>query len=419
VRSDPYGQDFNLPDRKTNDIPTLEAYAAAGARHMLCNVNDVWPHPMPVHGAFKDAMHRMVDAAHKHKLRPYFHMLQQRFPTTVPQFDIHGLHISKRPLRSHVPGHHSVATQYGADSQGTVNFCAKSQALQDAYVHSLARRLDEYADNGLYMDGTAAIEPCKNTLHGCGYTAHDGTVRATYPVFAVRQFMKRIYTTVHQRQPDGVVEMHCSWGYNVSALAYADVYWSGSQWFHLRKTGAKYVTQQLTLDKFRTEFTGRQIGVPCETVTFRLLSRDQKTSQLAATTLLHDVMTRLRSRDEQWFETVSKLWKMRDRFGAEDAQKLFYWNNQDYVTVSPKNCYATLMKHPNNGVLAFISNLHRDTQTVTAQFNLNKLGLRGRELEVFDALTNQAVTMTPDGKLSVPLETEDWIYIWLRPKDAK
>ena len=58
-------------------------------------------------------------------------------------------------------------------------------------------------------------------------------------------------------------------------------------------------------------------------------------------------------------------------------------------------------------------------QTVTVQFNLDKLNLRGHKLDVFDVLTNEPVDMTPDGKLSVSLGSEEWMYVWLRPKTAK
>ena len=73
------------------------------------------------------------------------------------------------------------------------------------------------------------------------------------------------------------------------------------------------------------------------------------------------------------------------------------------------------MKHPTNGVLALVSNLRADAQTVTIQLNLDKLGLQGQELEVFNALNNDPLTMTPDGKISVNLGSEEWLYIWLRP----
>jgi len=87
--------------------------------------------------------------------------------------------------------------------------------------------------------------------------------------------------------------------------------------------------------------------------------------------------------------------------------------------VSPEKCYSTLFKHPKNGVLAFISNLSCDAQTVTVEFNLEKLGLRGKKLDVFDALTNEPVSMIADGKLSVPLGSEEWVYVWLRPAKTR
>ena len=158
--------------------------------------------------------------------------------------------------------------------------------------------------------------------------------------------------------------------------------------------------------------------------------------KVLATTLLHDIPIRpstpgralLRSSAEMvgtgqptkdYFDLMVKLWKIRDEFGAQEAQKLFYWNNQDYVHVSPEQCHALLLKHPKSGVLAFISNLRPDAGTVTVQLNLDKLNLRGHKLDVFDVLTNEPVNMTPDGKLSVSLKSEDWMYVWLRPKTAK
>ena len=141
--------------------------------------------------------------------------------------------------------------------------------------------------------------------------------------------------------------------------------------------------------------------------------------EVSATSLLHDIPVRVRTQEKDYLEMFRKLWKVREQLGAKETEKLFYWNNQDYVRVSPEKCYALLLKHPKNGVLALISNLRRDAQTVTVEFNLNKLGLRGKTLDVFNALTDEPVAMTADGKLSVPLGSEEWVYIWLRPKGSR
>jgi hypothetical protein len=431
ARSEPFGADLNLPDRKTNGEPTLQYYAKIGIRHLFTEVNDIWPWPMPIHEQFSKALHRLNDTAHGYGLKLYPYLIYESVPVNVPEFDIYGLCMSKRPLQQYImsgspagdPRPGPLAAAYGANSQATVLFCAKSQALQDAYIHSLNEYLTKYGDDGVYLDGTCQMTACNNQLHGCGYRAADGSIHPTYATFETREFMKRIYTVVKEHKPDGVVDVHCSYGWNPAGLAYADVLWTGEQWWHLGSTGAPggYIAGVLPLDMFRTEFTGYQLGVAAEMLTYRL----GPPIKCAAISLLHDISPRLstgnfdtsNTSNDPYFLMVPKLWKMRDQFGAEQAKKLFYWNNQQYVQVSPEKCYATLLQNPKTGVLALISNLSRDKQTVTVRFNLNKLGLTGQKLHVYDPLTDKAMTMDSDGRLSVSLGSEQWIYIWLRPEN--
>jgi len=433
ARSEPYGGDLDLPDRVTGGVPTLQQLSDLGVRHLFTNVNDIWPYPLPVHDRFARALHRLIDEAHAWGIRPYPYLIHERYPVAAPEFDINGLHMSRRPVHQYIPGGNPpgserpgpVTAKYGADSQGTVDFCSQSLALQDAVVHSLARRLDEYGDDGVYLDGTGWIEPpCYNTLHGCGYRGKDGSIHPTYRTFAERELMKRIYLVVKKRRPMGIIDVHHSFGQNPAALAYADVLWTGEHWWHLRETGAKdgYISAELPLDMFRAEFTGRQIGIAAETLAYRLGPQ----MKVAAISLLHDIPVRPSTtgldqmqkdfaRGMDPFAVMVRIWRLRERFGAREAEKLYYWHNQDFVRVSPEKCYATLFKHPRNGVLAFVSNLRPDAQTVTVEFNLDRLGLSGRQVEALDGLSDQAIPFAA-GKISVPLDSENWLYIWLRPR---
>ena len=452
LRSDPYTDnkgnlDLNLPDRwidldheKTDRIysvnvpelnrtedgpnrkPALRFYADAGIRHLWINTHDNWPWPLPADKTYGLALRRLIDAAHGQGLKIYGYLIHERMPTNVPEFDTHGRHMSHLPLSPY---------------DGLVGFCAKSKAAQDAIVYNFARRMDAYGDDGVYLDGTGVhLKSCANPAHGCGYrprqgsmhikgavafdqgergsAAEDAPVYPTYPVFADREFIKRLYTVVKQRRPDGVVDVH-SWYFNSGGLAYADMLWTGEQWWHHRGKGVAYVAEELTLDIFRTAFMGYQFGVPAETLAYRLLPNNAKNSQVAATSLLHDIPVRVRAQDTEYFDIMSRLWQVREEFGAKEAEKRFYWHNQDYVRVSPDTCYATLLHHPRNGVLAFITNLDRDAQTADVQFSLDALGLDAGKLEVFDVLTDEKVTLSADGGLSIPLESEAWQYVWLKP----
>ena len=435
IRSEPYGADLNLPDRKTPEGElAYDVLKREGVEYLFTNVQEVFPWPVPFHDPFRTALHRLMDTAHAHGLKVYNYQIHQRLPVNVPEFDLYGLSMSMRPLRWYVqggapgrnqprPGPLSVA--YGANSQGAVMHCAKSRAVQDAWIHSLAQRLDEFGDDGIYLDGTSQCPPCKNQLHGCGYIGKDGALHSTYPVFAAREFMRRIYAVVKQRRPQGVVDLHTSFGFNPSALAYSDLYWTGEQWGHLRHTGSKHIPDDLTLETFRAGFMGRQFGVPANTLAYRLGPQ----IKVAAVSLLHDVPVRPNNRDHdvlthqasdgEYFKKIQLIWKMRDRFAMKDAEKLFYWRNQKYVSVSPERCYTTLFRHPRNGIVAFVTNLNREAQVVTVAFNPDALAIAGRKLEAFDALTGEPAKMSPNGELTLPLEPLQWCYVWVRPQVEK
>ena len=444
ARCEPYGRSLSAPDEKVRGKPAIQFYREMGIRHLFTTECDMWPYPMPIHERYSRFLHRLNNQLHAAGITNDSYMIHERFPTMAPEFNLHGLHMSKRPLHPYYPGPDAppgkrrpgpVGMDYGADSQITMAYCAKSKAVQDAYVHALARRLDVYGDGGVYLDGTMDLwnDPCKNTLHGCGYRAEDGSIQWTHSPFAVREFMKRIYTVVKQRRPDGIIDHH-SWVINPAGLAYSDMFWTGERWTHLRDTGAKdgYISAELPLDMFRAAFSGRQLGVAAETLSYRL-GGGQGTADMkvAAISLLHDIPVRPNtpgfdrlypeaqsSPHKSYFDLISQLWKVRDQFGAKEAKKLFYWNNQKYVRVSPEKCYATLFQHPKNGVLAFISNLCQDARTVNVHLQLEKLGLLGTKIDVFNVLTEEAVDMTADGKISMPLGSEAWVYVWVRPNEG-
>ena len=436
MRFEPYGSELSLPDMTIDGKPALDMMAESGMRlgsYMVC---DMWSYPMPVQEKFSNLLLRFNKEVHARGMKAVGYQMHPRCSTGVPEFHIHGLHMVRRPMNAYSMGGAPSGTlrpgpiniDYGSPSQGVLSDCPKSMALQDALVHSFAKRMDTFGDDGVYLDGRIGAPACKNALHGCGYRAEDGSIQATCPVFGARQIMKRIYTVVKTRKPDGVVDAHSSYECNIPALAFADLLWSGEQWWHFKLTRGPedgYTSAIFPPDMCRVEYMGLQSGVAGNA----LLGRSGPLSKVLATTLLHDVPHRASNplpdhpqlaelkaeRGQSSFDTLVQLWKMRDRYGAKEAKKFFYWENQDYVTVTPEKCYATIFHHPTNGVLAFVSNLRRDDQTVTVRFNLDKLDLRGEKLDAFNALTDEPVEMSADGTISTPLGSEQWLYLWLRP----
>jgi len=401
-------------------VPALEFYRDIGAQYLWINTNDNWPWPMPTHAGYARQLHRLIDTAHAVGLKIYGYQIHERMPTNVPEFDIHGAHMANRPIRPY---------------ESATAFCAKSNAAQDAILHAMAGRLDQFGDDGIYLDGTGVhMKSCQNIEHGCGYQPRDGAINLhgstvfdqsergsdarlsvypTYPVFAERKFIQRLYVTLKQRRPQGIVDVH-TWYLNSAGLAYADMLWTGEQWWQLSGKGTEFVIDELSLDTFRTMFMGYQLGVPAEVLPYRLLAQDTPCSRVAAISLLHDVPVRARVQNTEWLHIMNKLWQVRDVFGAEEAEKLFYWNNQDYVTVLPDRCYATMLKHPINGTLVVVSNLRHDTTEVNVRFNLEALGLASVDVVATDVLTGRTQPLELDGSFSATLRSHEWVYLWLK-----
>jgi len=73
------------------------------------------------------------------------------------------------------------------------------QAIVFTGEQSYLARIAAAGFDGVYLDGTVEPWACYNERHGCGYRAADGTLRPTYPIFGVRQFMQRLYGMFHPR----------------------------------------------------------------------------------------------------------------------------------------------------------------------------------------------------------------------------
>ncbi len=97
------------------------------------------------------------------------------------------------------------------------------------YADELLKRveyaLDTYGADGIYTDGTYVPWECANEGHGCGYRDANGILHTSYPVLPVREFVKRLYETVHKR--GGIIDTHQSSCCIMPTLSFCDSYYDG------------------------------------------------------------------------------------------------------------------------------------------------------------------------------------------------
>jgi hypothetical protein len=394
VRNPWYGYSLDLPTKQVGGRPALQHFVEKGAGAMLIwRWWDAFAYPAPI--GYEKEFRAMVRACHQYgiKVVPYVggFVLSERAPE-APFFKDE---MAKKPLVNYplrMPGL--------KDQMGYI--VCQNSSWQDFLVDGIARLIDEYGVDGVYLDSTSIPWACSNALHGCGYQRPDGTRATTYPVFAVRENMRRIYSAVRQRKPDGIVDLHVYDCMNSGALAFATTYWNGEQ----LTRGHKFKPEALPLDRFRTEFMGYNWGVPADLL-YYILGGYRECMALA---LIHDVPIRVEKLDD--LDLQSSFWALREAFRVKEAQWWPYWNNAEVVTVSPAECYVSLYQHPANGVLAFVANLSRKAADVQLALDTRKLGL-AKPLAAQDGLSRESIPVK-ENKMELSLRSQGWRIVWIR-----
>lgn len=179
----------------------------------------------------------------------------------------------------------------------------------------VAHAMDVYGADGIYTDGTFIPWECANEAHGCGYRDREGVLHTTYPVFAVREHVKQLYELVHER--GGVVDTHQSACCIAPTLAFCDSYYDGENIQDALKQGMEF----LSLDAFRAEYMGKNLGLPAQFLAE--VDENFTIETVSSMTLLHDVHVRIgKVRDLHY---VSKIWKAFEAFGTGDAEWIPYY----------------------------------------------------------------------------------------------
>lgn len=388
-----YGEDLDLPNKQINGKPALQYYAEKGVKTL--QVTRWWePFAYPSPLGHEQEFRKLVQACHAVGIKVVPYVGGFLLSELAPEAPLFKQEMTKWPISDYalrVPG---LKNQTGF-------ITCQNSSWTDFLVDGVARLIDEYDVDGIYLDSTTIPWACRNELHGCGYVKPKGERVTTYPVFAIRRNLQRLYNVVKLRKPDGVVDMHVYDCMNPAALAYCTSYWNGEQ-----MGNAPLKTDPLPLDRFRTEFMGYNWGVPADLL-FYMLHDYRKCTALA---VLHDVPVRADTLSD--LDIQSQLWALHDRYLYKQAEWLPYWRNSGYVKVMPENCYASIYKHPQQGVLAYISNLSKQDGEVRLEFDLPKLG-RKEPAAAEDALTGLKLTMQGN-VLTIPLKSQDFAAVWIR-----
>jgi hypothetical protein len=347
---------------------------------------------------YGEELHKLVKACHQRGLHLLLY-LGYELSDAAPEWDRWHEECLVHPRRG------GYKRKYQPESDQTAYIVCYRSAWQDFIADGVDRLMREYDIDGVYLDGTSEPWGCANTSHGCGYRRPDGSIGQTWPMFATRSMMRRIYAIVKSHKPDGQVNVHQSTCMTAATLAFATSYWDGEQLQSVARKGS--AQEILPLDAFRCEFMGHNWGIPAELLWYPSGPFTRQEAMAAA--LLHDVPVRPRSTAE--IEVASRLWKTMDDFGRDKADWLPYWENGNVVRTSPPGVTVSIYNRPGRGTVAVVANLGLEPARGKVTLDLLKLGqLTG--LTASNVLTGSPIP-SDGGRFELPLGPMEFVVVRL------
>ena len=272
---------------------------------------------------------------------------------------------------------------------------------------------NEYGHDGVYVDFAGVYGGFFAPEHGAGYVRDGREYPAIFPICAVREMWKRVYTMFKQRNPDSVIVGHDSQAVHAPVLAFCDVWLNGEH--NWRGPLRDNYLEVLPLDQLRAAFRAQAHGgIPwwlpqwygaqledkdvaqrfkADYVTASMRGKPREVSvekahHLLGLGLLLDVGF--------WpicgmnGEAVRQYWEMQDEFGIADAAFVGYWDSAELVAGQSETLKASIYRKPDGAALLCIYNTARTAQNPTLEIAWEQLGT-GPTPSVVDAYTQEEI----------------------------
>ncbi|MDD3926923.1 MAG: DUF6067 family protein [bacterium] len=281
-----------------------------------------------------------------------------------------------------------------------------SRAYQDYFLDGVKYMVEELKFSGVKLDGTFSPRLTTNDLNGYGFY-RNGELHGSYPLFAIREMCKRLYTMLHGQVIDnGVVTLHAGGGYFVSG--FSDIQHHGEAEY----TAGDTVLGVISPESYRIRFMTQLNGVATVQMWPDWMNLPVKSNQMRAMALLHDVQFEVYSHNAQapWlddssYEREGRPWsaivRIMKKFDTASAQWHPYWKNEGIVTTYPEALPASIYLHKGNKALVVISNLEAMGREVTLKIDKEKLGFTKPRVVVWDALKNYGINPEKDGNVKL------------------
>lgn len=300
--------------------------------------------------ATADRLKKIVTEAHKRgiKVIPYF---GYEISTLSPYWAQMGEEVM---LKETEKGYNWA--WYRQPPQRALKVCYNSK-WQDIFADGVEKLMDEFGFDGIYIDSMVRPLKCGNEKHGCGWKDSEGKLHYTYPVWAIRSLLKKLYKIVTEH--GGVINNHSCASFNLAAMPYCHSIWEGEA---IQQTLMQGNVSEIPEGHFRSIFAGRNLGVPVYMLCYQNPPKWDYTQGIAVT-LPFGLIPKSNDTGAP-LEFVSGIWSVMDKFDFNGAKWYPYYGNEVKFDASNDAFKVSCYENGNKLLMLCANSKDRKAETV-------------------------------------------------------
>lgn len=335
-----------------------------------------------------DRLKKIVAEAHKRNIKviPYF---GYEISTLSPYWATMGEEVMLKETEENYNW-----MWYRQPPQRALKVCYNSK-WQDIFAEGIAKLMDEFHFDGIYIDSMVRPLKCGNEKHGCGWRDNEGNLHYTYPVWSIRNLLKKLYKIVTDR--GGVINNHSCAAFNLAAMPYCHSMWEGEA---IQQTLMQGNVSEIPEGHFRSIFAGRNIGVPVYMLCYQNPPKWNFTQGISVT-LPFGLIPKPNDTGEP-LEQVSAVWKIMDKFDFEGANWYPYYGDMTLCETSNDLFKVSCYENGNKLLLMCSNSVDREAET--------EIKLKKGNIKVIDMTASCSVKTVSD-KLVLCAEKFDYAVI--------
>jgi hypothetical protein len=270
--------------------------------------------------------------------------------------------------------------------------------------------IEESGFDGTYMDSTVLPRLLENELDGFAWTDAEGRTRGTYPIWALRDFVERLYTYTHVEAPKPAtvcvhqnVPLYCIEGFSDQKV-------TGELHYHKGDT----LRTVASLGEFRAFFMTHLNGVATTGLWHNWLNLPLTRNQVRGLWLLHDVPMDVGGGIIRYYGKTAgygvktqphvRLHHIRSAF--DGAEFVGYWMDRPIVSCTPEGPAASAwVDRGGHRALVVLANLDTEPWDGVVAFDPQTLAL-AEGAEAYDAMFDRKLDVDADGTIPLHIEPE-------------